>query len=123
MGSQSKFHNVNEVDVSSVGVMAFRAELQLAPAGPSVASAGAELRPRDKLFGFVAAVAPSGPLLTSGRLGPRMQSFSEASAAGFRLRLAIGVWLGFALPKEAGSPGAPILQEQSYALETSSSGS
>ena len=64
-----------------LGVMAFRALLQFAPAGASVASAGAELRPRDKLFGFVAAVAASGPLLTSGRLGPRMQSFSEASAA------------------------------------------
>ena len=58
-----------------LGVIDFRALLQLAPAGAPVASAGAELCPRDKLFGFVAAVARSGPLLTSGRLGPRMQSF------------------------------------------------
>jgi hypothetical protein len=60
---------------AGLGLIDFRALLQLAPAGASVASAGAELCPRDKLFGFVAAVARSGPLLTSGRLGPRMQSF------------------------------------------------
>ena len=60
---------------AGLGLIYFRALLQLAPAGASVASAGAELCPRDKLFGFVAAVARSRPLLTSGRLGPRMQSF------------------------------------------------
>jgi len=54
---------------AGLGLIDFRALLQLAPAGASVASAGAELCPRDKLFGFVAAVARSGPLLTSGRLG------------------------------------------------------
>ena len=59
---------------AGLGLIHFKALLQLAPAG-AVASAGAELCPRDKLFGFVAAVARSGPLLTSGRLGPRMQSF------------------------------------------------